>query len=107
MGFKRQAVQKAGVALDEVRAAQQELESAAKQIKHLRKIVQALWQIMKTRLELEDSELLEMVEQVSQQEKTPPTAEETCPHCQRFLQANRSICLYCGNEVERPAVVQF
>jgi hypothetical protein len=101
MSRRRRSEEKALEALSESRTAQQELSMLQKQLKRQHVLIHALWEVMKKKLSLSDDDLLATVKAVEAAEEESQLKAETCPSCGRAIQkANRSMCIYCGADVE-------
>jgi hypothetical protein len=104
-GKKGRAQEKAVEALSEARVMHQELMAVQKQLKRQQLLVQALWELLKRRLDLEEEVLKQTVDGLEAAERESAAKTELCPSCGRALQkTNRQLCIYCGERVEQKDV---
>lgn len=88
-------------ASNQAKLAQQELSRVQRQVKRQQVTLQALWQLVRERLDLADAELLRLVAEIEDAEKNGPRVADLCPHCGRSVQENYAKCIYCGEEVKK------
>jgi hypothetical protein len=88
-------------ASNQAKLAQQELSRVQRQVKRQQVTLQALWQLVRERLNLADAELLRLVTEIEDAEKNSPRVADLCPHCGRSLQENYTKCIYCGEEIKK------
>ena len=65
-------------------------------IRKLTALVQALWFLVRDRLNLTDEDLSRMVQVIHTESASPIAAN--CQHCGRPLEKRQPHCLYCGKE---------
>ena len=71
---------------------------------------QALWEILRARLEISEEELLAKINEidlrdgVQDQRMTPYVTN--CPKCNRVVNSKSNRCIYCGAEFQKPHVFQ-
>lgn len=66
-------------------------------LRRLTTLVQALWHLVRDRLNLTDEELARLVE--IQKLNTGGQSATLCQHCSRPLEKRLDHCLYCGNAI--------
>ena len=93
--------QTAAEALSQSKQAQQDLTALRSEVARLRRVLQALWELVKGSSGLNDDQLLESVKKIQQAEKEESRVADACPACGRALQAHSEFCIYCGAKVER------
>ena len=98
---KKRQSEKLLEAIRDTKMAQNEIAALGKQVKHNNALVRALWQVLRSRLELDDKALDSALKAIETAEREPAHASEFCPHCGRSLQKSRDKCLYCEKPVER------
>ena len=99
----------ARVAASQARAtaheAKNEVEELRWDVERLTLITEALWRIVKEKLNCTDGELVQRIHEIDLEDGTldgrkAPTPARECPHCQRKLAKHRPRCIYCGKPVE-------
>ncbi|HEY3324655.1 MAG TPA: hypothetical protein VGP72_29655 [Planctomycetota bacterium] len=92
-------------AAESAKRAAEEVESLREQLDHLTLITQALWELLKQKLEVSDQELMEMVRSVDQLDGKIDgrysKVRANCPQCGRPVNASNNLCLYCNVKVEQ------
>lgn len=85
---------------------QAEVKELTHQVQRLSLLNQALWELIRDRLQLTDAQLEEMARQVDLRdgvEDGKMTAQPVrCPACSRVSNSKHFKCLYCGQLFERP-----
>ena len=100
----RNAQKLAEVAADasnQAKLAHQELSRVQRQVKRQQMMLQALWQLVRERLNFTDAELSRLVAEIESAGKSSLRVADLCPHCGRSLQENYSKCIYCGKSVPK------
>lgn len=82
----------------ETSSTQHELQSLRRQVLHQNQLMESMWTILKTKLDLSDDDLLKVVLEVEKREKKEDAIAKTCPNCSRHLQKHSKVCIYCGSE---------
>jgi hypothetical protein len=101
LGGKRKLSEQAGEALTQSRSNQIELNWLRRQVTRQQQLLQAQWKLIKARLVLADSDLVEALAEIEQEARNRPKIAELCPGCGRSLQGDHPQCIYCGQEVKR------
>jgi len=96
MGKAQKIAEAATDAANLAKQAQQELGRLQRQAKRQRVLLQALWQLIRARLNLPDEELFRLASEIEKAEKETPRVADLCPQCGRPLQENFAKCIYCG-----------
>ena len=83
-----------------------EIRELRMQLERLTLMNQALWELLRERLQLSDMELENKVAEVDMRDgvadgKLTPTAVR-CPNCSRVCNARHAKCLYCGQLFQKP-----
>lgn len=83
-----------------------EIREVRMQLERLTLMNQALWELLRERLQLSDAELEQRVAEVDLRDgvadgKLTPTAVR-CPSCSRVCNARHAKCLYCGQLFQKP-----
>ena len=84
---------------------QREIEDLRKDVDRLLLINEAMWRIMRERLQCTDAELVRLIQDIDLEDghlngRKGPSPSRNCPHCERPLGKHRATCLYCGKPVE-------
>ena len=77
---------------------QQEINILRQKVEHQNHLLKGMWKIIKEKMNLNDKALEDIVRDIVEEEAVAPEIAECCPECSRPLQANTSICIYCGAE---------
>lgn len=78
-----------------------EIRSIRSQVEHLRTVTQAMWELIRGNISGGDEDLRARVKSIKESSKPGQRPAETCSCCDRTLQDNSEICIYCGAVVER------
>ena len=87
------------------REAKDEIEQLRDDVERLLLISEALWRIVREKLNCTDAELVQRIQDIDLEDgkldgrKAASPARE-CPHCQRKLIKHQPLCFYCGRPVE-------
>jgi hypothetical protein len=81
-----------------------QVENLEFQVERLLMITEALWGILKEKHGYSDGELINRVAMIDLKDgkldgKVAKSGPAACPRCQRALNRNRCICIYCGEKV--------
>jgi hypothetical protein len=84
---------------------QREIEELRKDVDRLLMINEAMWKMLRERLEFTDAELVQRIHDIDLEDghlngRKGPSAPRKCPHCEKPLSKHRPTCLYCGKPVE-------
>ena len=84
---------------------QREIEELRKDMDRLLMINEAMWRILRERLQCTDAELVQRIHDIDLEDghlngRKGPSPARDCPHCGRPLSKHRPTCLYCGKPVE-------
>jgi len=84
---------------------QREIEELRKDVDRLLMINEAMWRIMRDRLQCTDTELVRLIHDIDLEDghlngRKGPSPQRHCPNCQRALGKHRPTCLFCGTPVE-------
>ena len=82
-GKKR--AQKIHEALGESKTARQELASLRRQLEEQRQITRALWNMLKSKFDWHDTDLLTARKEIEEAEASAAREAESCPNCGRAL----------------------
>lgn len=87
------------------REAMREVEELRQDVDRLLLINEALWRIVRERLELTDEDLVHRIQDIDLEDgrldgRKAPSPPRPCPHCQRMLSKHKPRCLYCGKPVD-------
>lgn len=103
IGVKKQSAERAADALMASKDAQKEMTMLRAHVDHLKHVSQAMWNILRERLDIRDEDLATEVKRLADLEKTPAVAEK-CRECSRTLQQGSEFCIYCGAQVAKKAL---
>lgn len=78
-----------------------EISALRSDVQHLKALLNAVWSIVRERLELRDEDLVKVHKQIVDAERITGRTSEPCPHCGRPLQDRAALCIYCGQVVEK------
>jgi len=86
-------------------AMQREMEDLRRDVERLFLINEALWRIVRGRLNCTDPELAELIYEIDLEDghlngRKGSTPARKCPECGRALVKQRWTCFYCGKPVE-------
>ena len=83
-----------------------ELRELQRQVERMALLNQALWELLREKLQLTDLDLEAMAQQVGMRDGVADeriTAQAVrCPNCSRVNNSRHAKCLYCGQLFERP-----
>jgi hypothetical protein len=70
-------------------------------VAHLLMVVEALWEIVKTEHDFDDTELLRRVVEIDLRDgkldgRAPKKPAADCSHCGRKMMGRKPVCIYCG-----------
>jgi hypothetical protein len=87
------------------REAKTEIEELQGSVERLLLITEALWKIVKQKVNCTDAELVQMIHDIDLEDgkldgQKAATPARDCPHCQRKLVKHQPRCSYCGKMVE-------
>ena len=73
-------------------------------------VSQALWEILRERLEITEEELLAKIREVDLRDgsldgRMSPQVT-TCPQCGHKINTKHTRCIYCGTDIQKPHVFQ-
>jgi ribosomal protein S27AE len=82
-----------------------EIEELRKDNNRLLLITEALWRIVKERLECTDADLVNRIHDIDLEDgyldgHKAPSPPRPCPHCGKILSKHKPRCIYCGKAVE-------
>ncbi|OVE74729.1 hypothetical protein BVX97_06395 [bacterium E08(2017)] len=83
----------------ELASAQQELHILKKKLQHQNVLIKSIWSILKEKYGLNDDNLESIYRDIVSEEEAQPDVAESCPQCNRPLQDNSTVCIYCGAEI--------
>lgn len=92
----RDTAYNASQALREIERVSQELSAQQQTIQQTRRIIQALWEIVKKETGRTDDQLSELVHEMEARAASTSRQAELCPCCNRALQERSKACIYCG-----------
>jgi len=92
-------------ASNQAKQLQQELARMHRQIKRLRFVSKALWQIARDRLKVPEEEMIRLVADIERAEKEERQVADLCVQCGRPLQDDHAKCIYCGADAVRREVL--
>lgn len=81
-----------------------ENEKLRDQVHQLSLTVEAMWELFKNKLEVDDAELKKMVKEVEFQHAKSTCFPQKCKKCSRPVSATSKMCVFCGTKVERDSV---
>jgi len=86
------------------RALEREVAQLQVDVERLLLISEALWRIVRERLEVGEGELVREISKLDLEDGLPdfrkkPTEPRHCPKCQRVLSKRRAFCSICGEPV--------
>ena len=81
-----------------------EVETLEFQVERLLMITEALWSILKEKHGYSDGELINRIAMIDLKDgkldgKVAKSEPAQCPSCNRALNRQRSVCIYCGEKV--------
>jgi hypothetical protein len=109
-GRLAEAKTEAAQAKDEVSRQRARIEELEFHLDRMALASQALWEILRSRLEIPEEELLAKIGEidlrdgVKDQRMTPQLI--SCPKCGRRMNTKTTRCIYCGTSVAKPNVFQ-
>ena len=83
----------------------QDMALLRNQVVRMRCITLALWNLVKSHLNLDEQELMRMADEIEAAERQAVKVAEKCPQCDRTLQDSSNFCIYCGAKVVRRSLV--
>ncbi len=97
---KDQVSEQASEALSQAKLLQQVVGNLRNQLRHQQALTQAMWTLIRQKLEFDDDELARIVQEIESLQPMPRKAE-LCTNCNRPLPDTAAACIYCGAKVER------
>ena len=101
----RQRQGQTGKKLVEVERTLRELDH---QVRRLTLLNQALWELLQSRLQLDDEDLRRVVQEIDLRDGVADGCVTEvplkCPTCGRISNSRHWKCLYCGQEFEKPVM---
>ena len=88
-------------AANEAKLRAQDVAMLRTQVQRMRCVMQAMWQILQTRMNVNEAELMAAADAIEAAERAAPRQAEQCPTCSRALQDSSAFCIYCGTKVGR------
>ena len=84
---------------------QHEIEDLRRDVERLFLINEALWRIVRERLNCTDAELVQRIHEIDLEDghlngRKGPTPARKCPQCEHILAKHRPTCVFCGKPVE-------
>lgn len=79
-------------------------ERLREEIQRLSSIIEAMWEIIKTKLPLSDSELKDMIGKTEIKHLNGAAAIYSCKDCSRPISVKSKICIFCGAKNEKPDI---
>ena len=101
MGKKAQKISEA---LTDSKTAQRDIEDLRKQLQQQRILIQALWGLIKEKLNMGEEEFLQAVTDLETVARNHVKVAQNCPSCARPIQEQKKQCIYCGAAIERTTV---
>ena len=96
---------RADAAMRENKGVSRQVDTLQKRLDRLHLITQALWELLRERLGLNDEDLMKLIEEIDLRDgvKNGKVARQPvmCPDCKKPASMRTDICLYCGKVVER------
>jgi len=95
----------ARLAANEARSAKTEVEELRGDVGRLMLVTEALWRIVREKLNCTDAELVERIHDIDLEDgrldgRKAISPARDCPHCGRKLVKHQLQCFYCGKPVE-------
>lgn len=91
-----------------VRSAAVEIAALRHELDRTTLIVQAMWEVMKTKLGMSEEAMVQLIEEVDLRDGKldgkPSRIPENCPECTRPVSVHTNACFFCGTVVERRKV---
>ena len=89
----------------QARRAQREIERLGHEVRRLYMVTEALWTILKDRIELDDDQLMDLISEIDLREnvRAGVAAESevlSCPNCGRNLSIRHTTCIFCGEFIQ-------
>jgi DNA-directed RNA polymerase specialized sigma54-like protein len=97
---KDQVSEQASEALSQAKLLQQVIGNLRTQLRHQQALTQAIWTLIRQKLEFGDDELARIVQEIESLQPMPRKAD-LCASCNRPLPDTAIACIYCGAKVER------
>lgn len=91
-------------ALNQAKSIMQKVSALDRQVIDQRLLTQALWEVVKTKLEFSDDDLLKMFRKLEEAQKESASTAALCPNCSRALQEDSSLCIYCGAQISKQSL---
>ena len=104
MHASRRRAERAAEAARQAKEAQTEIDSLRAEVRNLRTILRAAWELVRDELGKDDDALLQRVRDLEETDKPGARVAARCPSCDRALQNHASQCIYCGETIERKNV---
>ena len=106
----REAKADAAQAKDDATRSRERIQELEYRINRMALASQALWELVRSRLEITEAELLDKIGEVDlrdgvKDERMTPQII-TCPSCGRSCNTKSSRCVFCGAAVPKPHVFQ-
>ena len=87
-------------------AAAQDVRALETQVLRLSLLNQALWELLREKLQLTDADLERMAAEIDMRDGVKDGAISAtpvkCPSCGRVVNSKHSKCMYCSQEFEKP-----
>ena len=89
----------------QARRAQREIEQLGHEVHRLYMVTEALWTIVKERIELDDDQLMDLISEIDLRDniRAGSIAESeihVCPGCSRNLSIRHTTCIFCGEFIQ-------
>jgi hypothetical protein len=89
----------ANVAVRQSESNDDRLDKLELTVKNLSLINEALYEILVTKLNINEVDLAAMIDQVSVNRANRLEAKSTCVSCRRLVPSSRQKCMYCGGDL--------
>jgi hypothetical protein len=92
----KQTSERLSMAVSEAASAQHSLKALRDKVDRQAILLESLWTLLKSKLECSDDDLQAIMEDL--ESKADGAVAPACPNCNRPLQENSPVCVYCGEK---------